>query len=102
MRDPLTKRRSALKTKYGITLEQFDDMLIEQDFRCAICGRLASVFNKSLHVDHRHGSDPIHIRGLLCPNCNHRILGRIRDKKLLWIGLGKYITKALKEDPGWQ
>jgi len=91
-----------LKKKYGITQEQYDEMLSSQDFKCAICKRPASKFTKSLHVDHRHGSKPIHIRGLLCANCNHKILGRIRDKRTLWVGLGDYINRALKEDKEWR
>jgi len=70
-------RKKQLKSEYGITPEDYDDLFIEQDGRCAIC------FNTSpytLHVDHNH--DTNEIRGLLCKACN-RGLGMFRDNVTL-------------------
>lgn len=50
--------------KYGITDGQFDDLLLKQDGRCAICHS----DDCKLVVDHCHGSG--NIRGLLCHQCN--------------------------------
>ena len=91
-----------IKKIYGITLKQYNKILANQNYKCAICKKPASSFSKALSVDHRHNSDPIFIRGLLCYFCNNKVLGRIRDKKILWEGLGEYIKNALKKDKEWE
>ena len=63
-------RRSHLKRKYGITQEKYDRLLVEQDGRCAICGRLPRD-DIALHVDHDHATG--RIRGLLCFPCNNAL-----------------------------
>lgn len=66
-----TKHR--LKTRYGITLEQYEAMLEEQKGLCAICQKPETARNRSgeiklLSLDHCHTS--LKIRKLLCDNCN--------------------------------
>jgi hypothetical protein len=60
-------RRNNLKSKYGLTEEQFDAMVEAQGNRCAVCGS-APGFHGKLHVDHCHSTGKI--RGLLCTQCN--------------------------------
>jgi Recombination endonuclease VII len=60
--------------KYGITLEGFDALLVEQRYRCRIC--LERLYTDTTHVDHDHQSG--RVRGLLCTNCNLG-LGHFRD-----------------------
>lgn len=60
-----------LKRRYGITAEDADRMLAEQDGLCDICERRPAV-----HVDHDHATGKV--RGLLCFNCNAG-LGHFRD-----------------------
>ena len=62
-----------IRRKFGITEEQYLEMLQRQDGRCAIC-RLK--FTVRLHVDHCHETKAI--RGLLCEKCN-RGLGMFKD-----------------------
>ena len=67
------RRQRTLKTKYGISVEQYDQMLADQDGACAICGGSgpgASRFGV-LVVDHDHETGDV--RGLLCSNCNSAI-----------------------------
>jgi hypothetical protein len=74
---PEGKRRMRgyrLKAEYGISLEQYEDLLDEQGGVCAICKRPPSGENHAntyLHVDHDHVSG--HVRGLLCHPCNTAI-----------------------------
>jgi hypothetical protein len=53
---------------YGITRDQYNEMLAKQDNLCAICGKHASDSHKGLHVDHCHETKKV--RGLLCSACN--------------------------------
>lgn len=69
----LNKRRDWMyRRKYGITLDIYDSMRLNQDNKCAICNRLCN----DLHVDHDHST--LKIRGLICHNCNV-VLGLVYD-----------------------
>lgn len=69
------ERAGHLKRKYGITLEQYDEMLAAQGGVCAVCGREPRD-DISLHVDHDHETGAL--RGLLCFRCNNS-LGDLGD-----------------------
>lgn len=60
-----------LKIRYGLTIEQYDQMRISQEHKCLICKRHESEFKKVLFVDHNHKTGKI--RGLLCATCNFAI-----------------------------
>jgi hypothetical protein len=82
------KRDYTLRREFGITLEQYEAMVVAQDGLCAICRKPPG--KKSLAVDHDHDTDQI--RGLLCTNCNQG-LGRFKDApQLLREGLA-YLSK---------
>lgn len=70
-----------LKRTYGITLEQYTELLEKQDYACAVCKKKQDKIKYNLHVDHDHKTGEI--RGLLCFNCNNKIIGRHTDPKLL-------------------
>lgn len=70
-----------LQRVYGLSVEEYKDMYILQDGKCAICGNTGYTMNKlnhivSLNVDHCHTSNKV--RGLLCHDCN-RGLGLFKD-----------------------
>jgi hypothetical protein len=75
------KERAAAKKKhkYGLTAEQFDQMVQDQGGACRICGIVPTGV---LHIDHDHETGKI--RGLLCGKCNKGI-GLLGDdhKRLL-------------------
>lgn len=59
-------------TLYGITKEQYEHKLLEQEGVCAICkGGTGSVKRKTFVVDHNHQTKEL--RGLLCIRCNSGI-----------------------------
>lgn len=62
-----------MKSNYGLTKEQYEELLEKQGGVCAICGQPEMRTTKAgvamlLHVDHCHNSGKI--RGLLCHKCN--------------------------------
>ncbi len=68
-RRSMQRHRSKLKLNYGITVEQYDEMLEAQGGVCACCGAPdPGRGDNRLFVDHCHDSDEI--RGLLCHKCN--------------------------------
>lgn len=72
--------RRYLKNAYKITLEEYREMFVAQDHKCAICGDIGFKICKDsktlLVVDHCHTTGKV--RGLLCHNCN-RGLGLFQD-----------------------
>ena len=75
-----THRRSHFKTKYGLTVAQYDEMFAAQGGCCAVCGRPESRMKGGkvarLSVDHDHKTGKV--RGLLCDKHN-RALGLLGD-----------------------
>lgn len=72
------KKDQDLRKGYGISLEEFNAKLAEQNHSCKICGAHQQTLKRSLCVDHCHKTGTI--RGLLCDLCN-RSLGLLKDNK---------------------
>ena len=81
------------KCAYGITSEQYDELLLRQDGRCAVCGqperRLMRGKVTALSVDHNHVTG--RVRGLLCSNCNMAV-GFVGES----IEISERLTKYLR------
>ena len=81
-KNPDTFRNIELKKNFGITLEQYNEMLDSQGGVCAICGNVETTVNhntkkvQNLSVDHCHTTGKV--RGLLCNLCNTG-LGKFRE-----------------------
>ncbi len=86
-----------LKQTYGITKDDYQSKLTEQDNCCAICKKPES--NKwrgkvvALAVDHCHETEAV--RGLLCMNCN-RALGLLKENVDSMTAMIDYVKKYLK------
>lgn len=62
-------KNNQLKNRYGISIEQFTDLVNQQDNKCAICqSPPPNSYKKNLSVDHCHVTNKV--RGLLCTKCN--------------------------------
>lgn len=61
-------KNNYLIKNYGITLDDYNQLRVEQNYCCKICEKHESLFKKSLFVDHCHITQVV--RGLLCYNCN--------------------------------
>jgi hypothetical protein len=75
-KNPIATKNSALKSAFGITIDDYHDMLAIQNGVCAICGVDNNGKYGYFSVDHCHKT--LKIRGLLCTNCNQGI-GRFKD-----------------------
>ena len=87
---PAKRRDQMLRSKFGLTLEDYGRMFETQDGVCAICGKPPKT--KSLNVDHNHETGVI--RGLLCGGCNS-FLGRVQDDPDKLITAAGYVTVGL-------
>lgn len=86
-----TARDVQRKRKYGITKEEYQQMFLEQDGRCAICG--TNEFQGSggtPHVDHDHITGKV--RGILCHHCNTAI-GQFGDSIELMLEAIAYLKE---------
>jgi hypothetical protein len=64
------------KSVYGVTDEQYQQILIDQDNKCAFC---QVPYEQSFHIDHDHAiTDRIVVRWILCGTCNS-MLGFSKD-----------------------
>ena len=86
----LIERRRNLKHRYGITPEEYERLLEEQNHLCKICGvhDKETPWPHKLVVDHCHGSKEV--RGLLCSSCN-RGLGLLKDSETILMKALEYV-----------
>lgn len=78
------RRNSWIKTRHGISLQEYTERLATQNYECAICGVKLSTSGYFTHLDHDHKTG--RLRGFLCTNCN-RGLGHFKDSVI-------FLTKA--------
>ena len=69
-------KNSRLISRYGITMTQYNEMLIKQGSSCGVCGEGSGESGVMFAVDHDHDSGKV--RGLLCNDCNMGI-GKLGD-----------------------
>lgn len=83
------KRNTFLICVYNITLEEYNNLVIKQEGRCAICSTKDLGKHKKLYVDHDHITKKV--RGLLCKNCNLG-LGYFKDNTVSLLKAVEYLT----------
>lgn len=86
-----TRRRGKLKS-YGLTPEDYDRMVNDQNGKCAIClkdGDTDPTSQLRLGVDHDHATG--RVRGLLCRPCN-RAIGILEDSPERAQRMADYLT----------
>lgn len=71
--DPEYYFKKNLKRTYNLSVDDYNKILNEQNYKCLICKDIPKY---KLHVDHCHVSNKI--RGLLCAKCN-TALGKFND-----------------------
>jgi len=88
---PNRDREKFLNRTYSITLAQYNEMLVRQGGKCAICGHPPKT--RALNTDHNHKTKQV--RGLLCHKCN-RALGLLQADSRPEIGaaVDRYLRRA--------
>lgn len=83
----------AIKKKYGITLDQFNYLVEVQDNKCAICEKEFDRKSKDRlpHIDHDHVT--LKVRGLLCINCNMRLIPSMEKYTHLFEKAKSYLSQ---------
>lgn len=88
-------RRRNLEKAYGLTVEQYSEMLAAQGGVCKICLEPSRAIRQGklrpLFVDHNHKTGKI--RGLLCMSCNAAI-SQARDNVEVLKAAIKYLEEA--------
>lgn len=91
----IKRRNTLLKHKYGITLEQYEQMLQAQGSACRICKLPEPLDCKRkggfFVVDHDHKTG--RLRGILCFKCNMG-LGGFQDNKAALLAAASYLDNA--------
>lgn len=87
-----------LLANHHITEDAYRSMLEDQEYACKLCRRR---FTKTPHLDHDHAccNKPYScgrcIRGLLCANCNCRVLGVFCQEGARGVEYGVAVAKNL-------
>lgn len=84
-----------MQKKYNISPENYDEILMSQRGRCAICELHHTEAYNGLYVDHSHSTGLV--RGLLCRDCNSAIGLLKEDSKRILLAL-----KYLEERPAFK
>ena len=88
--------------KYGLGVADWEKMLRKQRFVCAVCREVPE--SGALQIDHEHVRGFIrmtaaekrkYVRGLLCPFCNHYVVGRHKTPDKLEAA-AKYLKAYLR------
>jgi len=77
------------KNYYGISRYQLNEMLLDQEDKCAICQ--IELDWRKMHVDHNHKTGKV--RGLLCYKCNVA-LGHFNDSPAIVRAAADYMTRS--------
>lgn len=72
-KNPSAYRARWIRNAYGITMDDYEALFLQQGGVCAIC---KTDPQRTLAVDHDHLTG--RVRGLLCANCN-RAVGLLKD-----------------------
>jgi len=71
------RKKYHITHQYGLSLQEYNEILLKQNYKCAICGKPLDLENrKHTNIDHDHMTGVI--RGILCNYCNS-VLGYAFD-----------------------
>jgi hypothetical protein len=98
--NPVFWRKTHLRRKFNLSLEDYNKMMEAQEGKCAICLQFETQKRdgklKALAVDHNHATGAI--RGLLCTGCNTGV-GKLKDSTEILMNAIKYLELHSENDP---
>ena len=80
-------KEATVLRRYNISLEDYDRLLEDQGYCCAICGSEDPKAAR-FHIDHNHKTNEV--RGLLCATCNQGI-GLLQDSPNVILKAAQYL-----------
>ena len=83
--------KSRIKRTYGISEEEYLNLYLDQDGKCAVCKEIIELRGKQTHIDHDH--ETLEVRGLLCHGCNTAI-GLFKENKETMKNAINYLSEA--------
>jgi len=93
-------RENHLKKSYGLTSDDYFELVKKQDNKCAICNQKETRFTKTgdikpLSVDHNHKTGEV--RMLLCNDCN-ALLGFCKESPEILQSAKEYLEMFIQAD----
>ena len=85
------RKKKITANKYGMTEDEYQNLILKQRGKCAICYGSNVTEGLPLFVDHDHKTGKV--RGLLCKACNSG-LGLFKDKETLLSKAIAYLQNA--------
>jgi hypothetical protein len=89
-RDVLKRKFARIRKEYGLTNQQYLDLVAAQNSACRICSKVEADHFR-LHIDHCHSTSKV--RGLLCGPCNQGI-GLLRHSTEILQAAQKYLLEC--------
>lgn len=90
-----TRKQDRMRLEYGLSEDQYSQLLQKQNNQCAICKnpfKETGKHNEKAHIDHCHSTKKV--RGLLCGYCNIG-LGMLRDSLPIVHSAAKYLEESI-------
>jgi hypothetical protein len=86
-------RKFQMKWLYGLTKEQYDELLKKQEGKCAICRKpfMSHSHYRGTRIDHDHETK--RVRGLLCHGCN-LLVGYLEKRKQYLTAAAAYLATS--------
>ena len=89
-----TVRKSTIKKKFNLSIDEYEQLLEKQNYKCAICGcnyiRYKQQTNREFCIDDNHYTGEV--RGLLCSVCN-RAIGQLKDNPAILRKAADYLEE---------
>ena len=89
-RNPDRHRNNFLKRTFGITVDEYREMIAKRNGLCDICKSPEPGGKGNFHLDHDHTTGEI--RGILCAKCNLGI-GSLQDSIEILEAAANYLAK---------
>lgn len=78
------------RIKYGLSQQDYEQLLDNQEGKCAICRDSLVPYSRFACVDHNHATG--FVRGILCPRCNAGI-GLLREDRDVMLRAIEYLSE---------